>query len=144
MLFRSLDAFFTSINEDYQEWLDEEWISPYFNSEETFEEDYALIMMYDETEDVDKFKQFVVDKMHECITKGINPQQLEQLKKRALGNFLTIFNSCETLATVAYRAKERGITLFEEFEMVEGISVELCNAYMQEIDLEQMVVVQLS
>ncbi len=138
-----LDAYFTSVHKAYQSWLDEGLITPYFSVEEVYEEDYAHLLFMDEVEDVEGFKQFVVTRLEDCVKQGIQEDVLEQLKKRALGNFLTMFHSMETLASVVCRTKCRGISLFEEFDLVASLTVECCNQVLRDVCIEDCVVVEI-
>lgn len=118
----ALDAYFTSLNTQYEEWLQKGRISSYFAYEETIEKDYANIVFYDETSDLNAFETFVSKHWKQCIETMIKEEDLELLKRRALGGFLGLFDHAEQMCMAYSSANNRQVSIFEEIEMVEQLT----------------------
>lgn len=121
-----LDAWFTAVNPDYQNWIDEGYITPYFSYDLEIEEDRANILFLDEKEDGEAFRSFIISQMEKCISSGIREQTLDQLRKRALGSILHLLNSPSDLSAAWFHGISDGISVFDEFRMISRVSAETC------------------
>ena len=55
-----MEKYFTAVNPDYQNWIDEGYITPYFSYDLEIEEDRANILFLDEKEDGEAFRSFII------------------------------------------------------------------------------------
>lgn len=117
-----LDAYFTSINPDYQKWLDDEIINDSFGFEVDFGKDYGLILFENETKDPDKFYELIYNTLMKIT--DIDNDILEILKSRYYGNNIRSLNEFENLALDFLRKYFNNIDYFKDLELIEDITKE--------------------
>ena len=117
-----LESHFTSLNPEYQTWLNEGLINDYFFYEVDFGKDYAVLMFVNETEDAQAFKTFI-EKQLACLkNSSISLKLLSQLKKRYAGQALRLYNSSDDIASAVIKGLFSGVDYFSLIRMIETIS----------------------
>lgn len=119
-----LDANFTSLNPQYQEWLDQKIISDFCGCDIEYGDDYGILMFYSETS---KPKEFIALCEHcmEKIQQGIlHGDVLNQLKKRYFAQGVRSMNSFDEIAISFCRSHFMGIDYFKTLDIVEELTIE--------------------
>lgn len=138
-----LESHFTSLNPDYQKWLDEEIINDYFFYEVDFGKDYAVIMFMNETEDASGFKNFIESQLDTLKNKTISLQLLNQLKKRYAGQAMRIFNSSEDIAASIIRGVFGGVESFTLIRLIESLTQEKIKNAFDSVEFSHSSLVQI-
>lgn len=117
-----LDANFTSLNPQYQTWLDQKIINDYCGCDIEFGEDYGILMFYSETAQPDEF----IALCDQCVTDmkagKISDRILNQLKKRYFAQGVRAMNSFDEIAIGFCRSYFMGIDYFKTLDTVEEIT----------------------
>lgn len=114
------EAYFTSINKDYQNWLDKSIINDFFGYEVDFDLNCAYIMFYIENNDEKVLPKLIEETLHKkLLTQDI----LEQIKRRYIGSMFSVFSDVENFTLGYIRDYLQGLDLFKEFEILNSISV---------------------
>ena len=125
-----LKAYFSSINKDYQEWLNKGLINDYFGYEVDFDKDYAYILFYNESEE-DNIKELVDNELkNDLITEEI----LTSIKRRYIGNSFDTLNDVESFDTGYVRDYVNGIDYFKSIEILTHISLDDLKAVFKGFD----------
>lgn len=114
-----LKAYFSSINKDYQEWLNKGLINDYFGYEVDFDKDYAYILFYNESEE-DNIKELVDNELKKDL---ITEEILTSIKRRYIGNSFDTLNDIESFDTGYVRDYVNGIDYFKSIEILTHISL---------------------
>lgn len=115
-----LDMNFSKVNPKYQEWLDNKWINDAFSYQSDFGLDYGYIQFISETNNEKEFIN-LMDQMIEQME--VNEALLKQLKKRYIGEYITLFSDFESLSITNFRAVVANFDLFELIEWLEALNV---------------------
>ncbi len=134
-----MDAWFTPQHAAYQTWLDEGRITPYFSYDSEISRDQAMILFSDEGIDPDAFSEFVTQQLRACLKAELSEEALSEMKKRTLGAFLHLFDSPLDLAISVLHGEMNRVSLFEEFQLVESLCPERCQALTQNLDVSRSV-----
>ncbi len=129
-----LDAYFSSINPDYQTWIENQEISYYFGYEEYLSEDSSFLAFYDEGIDPEKFTSFMFKHFDVLKKISISEEVLEQLKNRAYGETLNTFNNPSKITIQYFRSLRKEISTFDLLNLIQSITVSDCNNYIQNLD----------
>lgn len=119
-----LDAYFSSINNEYQRWINEEIINDFYGYELDFGSDYGYLMVYTETSKIEEFKKLVTDTLNKMKHEGISEEVFEQLKRRYYGENIKDLNDFETIAFSFVRYYFNKCHFFDVYEMVEKCTIE--------------------
>ena len=138
-----LESHFTSLNPDYQKWLDEEIINDYFFYEVDFGKDYAVLMFMNETEDAQGFKTFIETQLNELRQKTISLQLLSQLKKRYAGQAMRIFNSSEDIAASIIRGVFGKVDTFTLIHLIESLTQEKISDTFEQLDFSHSSLIEI-
>lgn len=138
-----LEAHFSSMNPEYQTWLDQKIINDYFGFEIDLGKDYALLMFYDETEDTAQFTDFIARQMEILGQKGIAFNQLNQLQRRYYGEAMRTFNNVEDIAVAVIRNQFNGVSFFETLKMIEKLDKNKVEAAFAALKLDQRSIVEI-
>lgn len=125
-----LKAYFSSINKDYQEWLNKGLINDYFDYEVDFDKDYAYILFYNESED-DNIKELVDNELKKDL---ITEEILTSIKRRYIGNSFDTLNDVESFDTGYVRDYVNGIDYFKSIEILTHISLDDLKAVFKGFD----------
>ena len=125
-----LKAYFSSINKDYQEWLNKDLINDYFGYEVDFDKDYAYILFYNESEE-DNIKELVDNELKKDL---ITEEILTSIKRRYIGNSFDTLNDVESFDTGYVRDYVNGIDYFKSIEILTHISLDDLKAVFKGFD----------
>ena len=132
----ALEAHFSSLNPDYQKWIDQGIINDYFDYDISLEKDAAFLLFIAETDDRVQFEEFVLEQMKLCLNKEISFEILNQLKKRYYGQAMRVLNSVEDIAVTAARNYFNGVSLFETLNMLNQLDQKQVTEALGHISLE--------
>lgn len=136
-----LDASFTSLNPDYQQWLDEKIINDYFGYDADFGTDYGFLMFYNETDNVEQFRSFIHSSLKKVRDNGIQESTLNQLKRRYFGQAVRSLNNFDEIAVTYMRNFFNHIDFFETMDMAMKITLDDLWYAMDQIDSAREAVV---
>lgn len=139
----ALDAMFTTLNSDYQKWMDDGIINDYFSYEVDFGDDYGFIMLYGETNKEKEFFDLVKSHMKQLKEQVISEKLLEQLKRRYYGMLVRSLNRFDEIAVAFMRSYFSGIDFFASLDLISTITKDDISKILSELDLEQMACVHL-
>lgn len=131
----ALDACFSPVNPDYQVWLDQKRITPYFSCESDLGRDYAMILFTDEAQDPDAFQAFTEEMLQKCLRSQIRESTLSQLKSRAIGENMHLFNSPYEISVNYFRERMNGVSLFENFDLIDSLTPVFCRQITENLDI---------
>lgn len=125
-----LKAYFSSINKNYQEWLNKGLINDYFGYEVDFDKDYAYILFYNESEE-DNIKELIDNELKKDL---ITEEILTSIKRRYIGNSFDTLNDVESFDTGYVRDYVNGIDYFKSIEILTHISLDDLKAVFRGFD----------
>jgi len=135
-----LEAHFSSINPDYQKWLDEGLINSFFGYEVEFDLDYAYILFYGECKDIDVLKSIVDSTLNSNL---INEQIVEQIKRRYIGESYVDFDSIENMTLNYTRDILEGNDTFETINILSKIDLNTILDIFRSISFEYSTVINI-
>ena len=130
----SLEAYFSSMNPKYQNWLDEKKITPYFNVMEDIGREHSFILFTDNHENPKEFKDFVLKELNRFKNTYISEKDLKTLKNRTLGQLLRGFNNLESISVGYFRDSINGVSSFSSLNIVQNLSVDDCMNEIKDLD----------
>ncbi len=131
-----LESYFSTLNPDYQKWIDDQIINQYFDFEIDLQRDCGFILFVNETENIDDFERFIVEQMKKCMQNPIGFEVLNQLKKRYYGQAMRILNSVEDISVSVIRNAFNGVSLFDTLELLQSLSQQEVKDAIHNITLE--------
>ncbi|MBR3203694.1 MAG: insulinase family protein [Solobacterium sp.] len=131
----SLEARFSPINPEYQSWIDTEQITPYFGYDIDCSMDCSFLYFQDESADSQRIYAFVKQQLEQMKQKPILEESLQQMKRRMIGSIIRVMDNPMDMISSWSRGMVRGITIFEECEIVESLDPKFCLKTVQEISL---------
>ena len=129
------DAWFSSINDEYQKWLDQKIINDFFGYEFDFGEDYGYCMLYSETDKTEEFKQLVFDQLNRMKNTPLKKEVFDQLKRRYYGENIRELNDFEGIAITYIRNYFNQLSYFEIYDLIENVTLEEVQKVMDKLDL---------
>lgn len=131
----AMDAWFSSVNPQYQHWLDAGQISSYFNYDASIERDFAMMQFYDRGRSQQEFCEFLRGQLRQWQRTEILPDTVSQLKRRSIGTFLHLFNHPSEIAYAVFNGGLKGVSVLEEMRLLEEITPESIRNTIQSLDL---------
>lgn len=119
-----MDSIFTTMNKDYQEWLDNEIINDFFGYECDFGEDYGYLMIYTETNKINEFKDMVFTNLNKMLNNSYKQETFNQLKKRYFGENIKELNDFEAISFAFIRNYFNKTNFFDVLEIVDSFTIE--------------------
>lgn len=138
-----LDATFSSLNPDFQKWLDEGIINDFVGSDVDLGKDYGMMMFYSETNKKEAFLAIVKDIVQKIKQEGISESLLEQLKKRYYGQSLRSLNSFDDIAITMVRNYFDQSDFFASMDVLYDITLQDVKDACQMIDVDNFCVIDL-
>lgn len=136
------DAYFSTLNENYQTWLDSEVINDFFGYEFDFGEDYGHIMVYSETEKEEEFKNLVSQQLQKIQKGTMSEDVFKQLKRRYFGENIKELNDFESVALQYISTCFNGCNVFDILNLAEEITLEDVKRAGASLDLTHSSVVE--
>lgn len=118
-----MDSIFTTMNEDYQKWLDDEIINDFFGYECDFGEDYGYLMVYTETNKINEFKEMVFTNLNKMKTDSYKQETFNQLKKRYFGENIKELNDFEAISFAFVRNYFNKTNFFDVLEIIDAFTI---------------------
>lgn len=128
-----LEAHFSTINPDYQRWLDKGLINSFFGYEVECDIDYSYILFYGECENIDVLKNIINSTLKSNL---INEKIVEQIKRRYLGESFIDFDNVDSLTLNYTRDLLEGNNTFEIINILSTIDLNTINKIINEISFE--------
>lgn len=138
-----LDATFSSLNPDFQKWLDEGIINDFVGSDVDLGKDYGMMMFYSETNKKEAFLAIVKDIVQKIKQEGISESLLEQLKKRYYGQSLRSLNCFDDIAITMVRNYFDQSGFFASMDVLYDITLQDVKDACQMIDVDNFCVIDL-
>ncbi len=135
-----LKALFSSINPQYQEWLDKKLINDYFDYDLTIKEDYGYLIFFAEKLTADQFQAFIFGVLE---NKEISQADFKQIKRSLLASAATIFNSTMELTLTYLRNNLANSDLFESIDLINQITLKDIDNYLKDLDLSNYSIVEI-
>lgn len=130
-----MESYFSGLNEEYQKWLDDRIITDYFGYDVDLTADYAILLFFNETDNIEVFKN-TIDAQLKQMKKGlIEVAQINQLKKRYFGQTLRIFNNINDIGVSYVRSIINKIDLFRSIELINEVDTETILEALKRVDL---------
>lgn len=115
-----LECYFSSLNPDYQVWLDKNIINDFFGYELEFNLDCANILFYIENDDKNVLKTLITETLKEDL---VDRAKVEQLKHRFIGAMFEIFDDIELFNNGYIRDYLQGLDFFKALKDLRNISI---------------------
>lgn len=134
------DLWFSSMNEEYQHWLDEGIISDFVGADADLGEDYGVLLFYTETEKVRQFETLIDALVRRMQEEPVSACQLDQLKHRYYGQSVRTLNSFDDIAIGYIRSAFAEYDYLETMDMIETITPQEVNEACRHVDLARKAV----
>ena len=115
-----LEAYFSSINPDYQKWLNDKTINDFFGYDVDFNLDYAIIMFYIENDDENVLPKLISETLKKDL---INREVLEQIKRRYVGTMFDLFDDIESFNSGYIRDYLSGLDYFKALDDLKNLTI---------------------
>lgn len=109
----TLDAWFSSLNPDFQSWMDQRILTTSFGAECEITTDHAYLMFYSQTKKTEEFFQVVKDVLRKMQTNKIDNLIFNSLKNKSYAQSLRTFDHFESFAIDLFQSEVQGISYFE-------------------------------
>ena len=119
-----LDTHFSTLNKDFQTWLDEGILNDYSGCEIDLGEDYGFLLFFCETSKIEAFEKIVERVMENIKAAQIETATLSQLKKRYFAQAIRSLNSFDDIAVSCVRNYFQKVDYFKAIEVLENITKE--------------------
>lgn len=137
----ALDLCFSSLNPDYQQWLDEGIISDFAGADIDLGEDYGVLMFYTESGKCEAFEQVIASLCAKLSAMEIDEAQLSALKHRYFGQAVRSLNSFDDIAIGYIRSSFAGYDYFEGMDLINTICAKDIIAVCGALDFKERSVV---
>lgn len=135
-----LNCYFSSLNPNYQKWLDQGLINDFFGFEVNFDKEAAFILFYMESDDENVLKEIVDNELTKDL---INDEIVEQLKRRLIGSSFKIFNDVENFTTGYIRDKLNGIDFFDDINNIMNMTSDNIKTIFKALDLSNYSIIHI-
>lgn len=139
-----LESHFSSLNPDYQTWIDQDLINDYFFYEVDFGKDYAMMMFVNETDNPSQFKAFIEEQLMVLKDKGIGLEVLNQLKKRYAGQAMRLYNSPDDIASITIKGLFTGVDYFSLIRLIESLNQHTIKETFAKLDFHQSALIEIN
>lgn len=116
-----LETHFSTLNPEYQVWMDNKLINDYFGYEVDFDINVAYILFYVEGRTKAQLKELIDSSLKEKI---LNEDILTQIKRRFLGMAFNAFNDIDSFNLSYVRDILGGIDIFDTIEAIDSLSLD--------------------
>ena len=137
-----LDTLFSSLNPEFQSWIDQGIINDFVGCDIDYGNDYGLLMFYGETTNKDAFCNIVDHCVKQMSSIQLDEDMIERLKRRYFGQTLRSLNSFDDIAISFVRSYFDGIDFFTSLEILETISSSDIQKACQELCMDQKSIVE--
>lgn len=110
----------TTLNKEYQNWIDQQLISDYFGFYVDFSETHAMFVMYDETSSETQLETL----FEKLCNVNVTQDQLMLVKKRLYGSHLFMLDQFERLAITVGRTHFANVDFTFESELIKELTID--------------------
>ncbi|WP_297238867.1 pitrilysin family protein [uncultured Faecalicoccus sp.] len=130
-----LDAFFTSLDDEYQSWIDQRILNSVVGAECEFSPDHAYLLFYAQTSKVEPFFEIVEKTVHKMQNQRIPEAVFTSLTHRLYASMIRTYDLFESLAVENFQAKVQGIDYFSMIDTIRKLDQEQAHTCVLSLDL---------
>lgn len=134
-----LDSFMSSLNPDYQKWMDERIITNVVGAECDITTDHAYILFYAQTNKVNEYVELVHEITKEMV-QPMNEKIFQSLKIRTISQNIRNLDHFDNLAIDLIEAKVDGYSYWDCLEYIDQMSTDAIHSVTQRIDFSNSTV----
>ena len=138
-----LDAHYSSMNPQYQSWIDEKKINDFFGYEVSIGEDFGFIIFYGEHEYTEIFVDFILESWKTIQDSIMNEEQLTRLKNRYFGQTIMLLNVMGEICFSYIRSAFAGVSFFDSVKLIQEIGLADVVTSYQLIDTENHTILKI-
>lgn len=132
------EAYFTSINADYQKWLDQGEISHYFGYASEFNDEFGIVLFFDETDNQEKFEEFIKQHLNKVCNELLDDKLLQQLRNRYFGETMLTFNKVSEISIQYFRDYMSGVQFDESLEIINNMNPKMIQDIVNKYNFENI------
>ncbi len=129
-----LDMLFSSVNPEYQVWLDEGLVNDYFDAAVSIDPIFGHIFISGESDDVKGFKTFV-ESVFNNQEKYMSETKFTQLQNKFVGRAIMALEQPSTIAQVYGRNISEGVDIFDSVDHIKETKIDDLLAILKDLDL---------
>ncbi len=137
------ETHFSSINPEYQNWIDENKISDFFGFEVDSGINYMHAIFYNEHEDMNEFKKFIENELLKLKTNDIDASLIEQIQKRFYGLAFGAFNETENIVSNHLKHLLNGLEYFDVVDIIMEIDKDYIVELYKNLDISNNTIVKI-
>lgn len=118
------DLFFSKSSSLYNKWLNEEIINDTFSANFTQEKDYCFIQIGGDVDDIELLEKNIYDFMDHINEYDIDENDFRRIQRKNIGNFITMFNSPESIANLFSRYYFEGIFAMDMIDIMSHLTLD--------------------
>ncbi len=135
------DLCFSSLNPQYQRWLDEGIISDFVGADVDLGADHGVLLFYTETQKTAAFEALVDDVCKQMAALTVDEEALQSLKHRYFGSAVRSLGSFDDIAIGYIRSAFAGYDYFAGMDIIDAIRAEDIREVCRSLDLTHRSVV---
>lgn len=139
----ALEANFSSMNPEYQTWIDNRIITASCGAECDFTTDHGYILFYAQTEKVDAFIELVEKQVELLKNQVISSSVFKALKAKYKASSIRSMDQFETVAMDIIRALQEGYEYEEGLMIYDDITVESVHECVKHLDFGHRAIVKI-
>lgn len=128
------ELLFTSINEQYQIWVDEKLVNDYFDVDVSVDEDFGHIIFSVESEDENRIVEFIESVLAD-YDKYLSVDKFNQVLKRTIGKMILALEQPSSIALIYGRNIANGVDIFESLAALKAFKFEDLLKLLERFDL---------
>lgn len=136
----TLDALFTTMNPEFQTWMDERIITQMVGAECDISPDHGFVMFYGMTEKVDEFIRIVEETVEKIKNNPIDEKILTSLRRRGIAQNIRSLDQYEGLAIDLIHAHLQGYDFIESLQIIESFTPEKVLSLVQHLDFSKKII----
>lgn len=135
-----LDTIFGKSSELYRSLYDDGLINENFETEYTFDVSYGHSIIGGESKDPSKVYNAIRKEIESIKSNGLDANNFERVKKKAIGQHISSYNSVEFIANTFTSYYFKGINLFDYIEVLKNLDLEsVTDRFNEHFDLNKSV-----
>ena len=139
-----LEIHFSSLNSNYQKWLDKNIISDSFGFEVDSGVGYLHIIFNNDTNDEMNFKKFIEEEIDNLKTNKIQQDLLSEIQKRFYGLAFGSFNETENIVLNQIKYLLNSLSYLEVIDIIEEIDIDYINDLIEHLNYDNSSVIKIS
>ena len=119
VLRRILEMSFSSMNPEFQNWLDDDIISDFFSYDVELRDGFGVFYFFNQGEKPQEFKTLIYKQINDLI---FNEEDFDQIMKRSYGETILSLSQFDNVAVAIARAHFDGEIYFDQLEAIKNLS----------------------